>query len=72
MKHIHHIIPRHMGGTDDKSNLVEVSLEEHAELHFALYLEHGMLEDWCAAYGLCGLIGRPEMSSFFCYQMVGE
>ena len=40
-------------------------MEEHAELHFALYLEHGLLEDWCAAYGLCGSIGKAEMSSFF-------
>ena len=24
MKHIHHILPKHMGGTDDESNLVEL------------------------------------------------
>lgn len=31
MKHIHHIIPRHMGGTDDPSNLIELTIQEHAE-----------------------------------------
>ena len=25
MKHIHHIIPKHMGGTDEESNLVELT-----------------------------------------------
>ena len=33
MKHKHHIIPRHMGGTDDPSNLIELTIEEHAEAH---------------------------------------
>jgi len=33
MKHIHHIIPKHMGGTDEESNLVELTVEEHAEAH---------------------------------------
>ena len=54
MKHIHHIKPRHMGGTDDPSNLIEVTIEEHAELHFALYLEHGMMGDWIAFHMLSG------------------
>jgi len=54
MKHIHHIKPRHMGGTDDPSNLIEVTPEEHAELHFALYLEHGMMGDWIAFHMLSG------------------
>ena len=41
-----------MGGSDDPSNLVEVSVDKHAELHFALYLEHGKLEDYLAAKSL--------------------
>jgi len=58
--HRHHIIPRHMGGTDDPSNLVEVTIEQHAELHFALYLEHGNWQDWLAANGLAGLVSHEE------------
>ena len=61
MKHIHHIIPKHMGGTDDPSNLMECSVEEHAELHFALYLEHGKWEDYIAAYSLSGIMDREEV-----------
>jgi hypothetical protein len=61
MTHIHHIIPRHMGGTDDPSNLMECSIEEHAELHLALYLEHGKVEDWCAYNGLASIIGKEEI-----------
>ena len=63
IKHKHHIVPRHMGGTDDPSNLVEVTPEQHAELHFALYLEHGHWEDYCAAYMLAGLMEDKEVLS---------
>ena len=61
MKHKHHIIPKHMGGTDEPSNLMEVTVEEHAELHLALYLNHGAWEDWIAYRGLAGIIGREEI-----------
>lgn len=33
MGHLHHIIPKHMGESDDPDNLVELSIEEHAEAH---------------------------------------
>ena len=59
--HKHHKIPRHMGGTDEPSNIMECSVEEHAELHFALYLEHGHWQDWYAAMGLAGIIGKEEI-----------
>ena len=58
--HWHHIVPRHAGGTDDPSNLVEVSVEQHAELHLALYLEHGYVEDWVAAMALSGQISNDK------------
>jgi predicted molibdopterin-dependent oxidoreductase YjgC len=35
MKHKHHIIPKHMGGTDDESNIIELTIEEHAEAKIA-------------------------------------
>ena len=33
----HHIIPRCMGGSDDKSNLVKLTLREHYIAHMLLY-----------------------------------
>lgn len=35
---VHHVIPRHHGGTDDKANLVELLYEDHVEAHRQLYL----------------------------------
>ena len=49
-----------MGGTDDPSNLIEVSVEEHAELHFALYMEHGKYEDYIAYNMLAGKTSEGE------------
>ena len=41
LKHKHHIIPRHAGGTDDPLNLVELTVEEHALAHKLLYEKYG-------------------------------
>lgn len=41
--HRHHIIPRHAGGTDDPSNLVELTVEEHAEAHRILWERDGRI-----------------------------
>jgi hypothetical protein len=54
MKHIHHIIPRHMGGTDDPKNLIELTRKEHAQAHLKLYEQYGKLEDLGAYYLLSG------------------
>lgn len=61
MKHWHHIVPKHMGGTDDPSNLIELTIEEHAEAHRLLYEEYGLWEDRCAWQGLAKLIGKEEI-----------
>ena len=61
MKHTHHIIPRHMGGTDDPSNLVELTVEEHAEAHRILYEQQGRWQDRVAWQGLLGLIGHDDI-----------
>ena len=39
--HKHHIIPKHSGGSDDAKNLIELSVEEHAEAHRLLYKKYG-------------------------------
>lgn len=61
--HKHHIIPRHMGGTDDPSNLVELTVEEHAAAHKKLFEEHGHWQDELAWKGLAKMIDRAEIIS---------
>ena len=50
-----------MGGTDDPSNLVELTIEEHAEAHRILFEQHGRKEDELAWKGLAGIIGKEEL-----------
>lgn len=52
--HKHHIIPKHMGGTDKPDNLVELTPEEHAGAHLKLYEEFGKKEDLTAYYLISG------------------
>ena len=52
--HWHHIVPRHAGGTDDPSNLVRVTREQHAEIHRQRWLALGDYYDCCAANVLSG------------------
>lgn len=33
----HHIIPKHMGGSDDPNNLIELIVDKHAEAHLKLH-----------------------------------
>lgn len=61
MKHKHHIIPEHAGGTDDPSNLIEVTVEEHAFIHKELWEKQGRWQDYVAWQGLSGQIGREEI-----------
>ena len=60
MKHIHHNIPKHMGGTDDPNNLVELTVEEHAEAHRKLYEQYGHWQDKIAYDMLSGQIGLDD------------
>jgi hypothetical protein len=58
---MHHIIPRHMGGTDDPANLVALTIEEHADAHYKLYETYGKIEDKIAYLGLLKQIGQEEI-----------
>lgn len=58
--HMHHIVPRHAGGTDDPSNLVRLTVEEHAEAHRKLYEQYGREQDRIAWLGLSKRINKEE------------
>ena len=58
--HTHHIIPKHMGGTDDKNNLIELTPKQHALAHKKLYEKHGKWEDKIAYQMLSGQITRYQ------------
>ena len=60
MKHWHHIIPKHVGGSDDPSNLVLLTVEEHAEEHRKLWENHGRWQDKIAWKTLSGQITIQE------------
>lgn len=60
-KHRHHIIPKHMGGTDDEENLTPpISIQMHAEFHKQLYEEFKKTEDLIAWKALSGRITSEE------------
>ena len=60
MSHKHHIIPN-LGGTDDPSNLIELSVDDHAEAHRKLYEEYGRWQDYVAWQGLAKLSPKEEL-----------
>ena len=59
MKHKHHIVPKHAGGTDDPSNLIEVSVTQHAIFHYCEWRLHGRWEDKCAWQVLANNVKHP-------------
>lgn len=58
--HIHHIVPKHMGGSNDKSNLIKLTVEEHAAAHKQLFEDHGNKFDYIAYMVLSKQIGHEE------------
>lgn len=50
-----------MGGSDEKDNIVELSIEEHAMAHKTLWEEHGRFEDYLAWQGLSGMTDKQEL-----------
>ena len=49
-----------MGGTDDPSNIIVLSVEEHAEAHRLLWEQYGREEDFLAWRGLAGISSKEE------------
>jgi len=60
MLHKHHIIPKHAGGTDDPTNLVELTPAEHADAHRLLYEQYSRWQDYVAWQGLAKLATKEE------------
>jgi hypothetical protein len=58
-----------MGGTDDPSNLIELTREEHAQAHMKLYEQHGKKEDLGAYYLLSG---QTDEASKICSSLGGK
>lgn len=50
-----------MGGTDEPSNLIELTIEEHAEAHQILYEQYGHWQDRLAWQGLAKIITKKEL-----------
>lgn len=49
-RELHHLLPWYAGGTDDWSNLVALTPEEHMAAHYARWKELGDFRDLCAYY----------------------
>ena len=58
--HVHHIIPKHSGGSDDPNNLVKLTIEEHANAHKLLWENAGNKLDYIAWQALSGQINSNE------------
>lgn len=50
-----------MGGGDEEENIVELTIEEHAEAHRILWEQHGFREDYIAWKALSGQMTMPEI-----------
>ena len=59
--HTHHIVPKHAGGTDDPSNLIKLTVEEHALAHKKLFFIYGRWQDELAYKGLSNMMTREEI-----------
>ena len=61
---IHHIIPRCLGGSDDKSNLVVLTAREHFLAHYLLtkiYSDNSKIVD---AFRMMGVINKNEQKRY--------
>ena len=59
--HMHHVLPKHVGGTDEPSNLVKLTIEEHAQAHKELFDQYGRWQDELAYKGLLKMLGNEEI-----------
>jgi hypothetical protein len=62
LTHKHHIIPRHAGGSNDSTNIIQLTPEEHAEAHRVLFETHGRWQDYIAWQGLAKRLSNEEIN----------
>ncbi len=60
MIHKHHIIPKYAGGTDDLTNIVELTPTQHAMWHWAEWQRKQNYLDFCAYKMILGDVKNPE------------
>ena len=72
LTHKHHIIPKHMGGTDDPSNIIELTVEGHAEAHRNLFEEYGNWQDYAAWQGLSVECPKKKSSDIILVKRIRE
>jgi hypothetical protein len=60
MRHTHHIRPKHQGGSDDPSNLISLTIVQHAMWHFADWQLTKTTENFIAWRGLAGKITKEQ------------
>lgn len=61
----HHIIPRCLGGTNDKDNLIELTAREHFLAHYLLmkiYPDNYKLAD---AFRMMGVFNKKDQKRYF-------
>lgn len=62
--HYHHIVPKHLGGTNDRSNLILLCPLDHAKAHLELYKKYGKQADAWAYNRLMRQIGFDFQSLY--------
>jgi hypothetical protein len=66
---VHHIVPRHMGGSDEISNLIRLTYRQHILAHLLLFRKYRKIEDWTAYKLMTSCTGeRKSIIS----KMIGE
>jgi hypothetical protein len=62
---IHHIIPKHEGGTDNPSNLVKLPRKIHQEVHYRRWLVYRNISDLYAFQLLGGNLTDEELTKIY-------
>ena len=59
--HEHHYVPKHAGGSNHSSNLIRVTIQEHALFHYERWVLCGDEADRLAWKSLSGLMSKEEI-----------